>query len=164
MTFQVITIPFDPVLKAFNAADINAFCLNKKVIRTQVEFFQENGSAFWSVFIEYETILSPITKSDPEIKGLTEAGRLCYEKLRQWRKDTADKEGIPPFLIAKNTHLVEIVQKELSSLESLKQIDGFGKKKLEKYGKEITEIIKTFYPKPVSSTEQGLFELHKDKS
>lgn len=95
-----------------------------------------------SVFIEYDTILEP---AGLEATGLTEAGRLCYEELRRWRKETAEKEGIPPFVIAKNSHLVEIVNKEIVTLEALKQINGFGKKKMEKYGKEITGIIEAFF-------------------
>ena len=35
--------------------------------------------------------------------------------------------------------------KEIKTLEALKQVNGFGKKKLEKYGKEITEIVKGFF-------------------
>ena len=52
------------------------------------------------------------------------------------RKETAEKKGIPPFVIAKNSHFVEIVNKEITTLEALKQINGFGKKKIEKYGKD----------------------------
>jgi len=77
--------------------------------------------------------------------NLTEAGKLCYERLRQWRKETAEYEGIPPFVIAKNSHFIEIIKKEITSLEALKQINGFGKKKIEKYGKAIIEIIRAFY-------------------
>ena len=91
--------------------------------------------AYWSVF-EYETILEPAGREPG-----TEAGRVCYEELRRRRKETAEKEGIPPFVIAKNSHFVEIVNKEIVTLEALKQINGFGKKKIEKYGKDITVII-----------------------
>jgi hypothetical protein len=34
------------------------------------------------VFLEYETVLE---HGDGKLKGLTEAGRLCYERLREWR-------------------------------------------------------------------------------
>jgi hypothetical protein len=42
---------------------------------------------------------------------------------------------------------LEIINKEIQTLESLKQINGFGKKKVEKYGKDITEMIRTFFEK-----------------
>ena len=51
--------------------------------------------------VEYETILEHTSN---KAKGLTEAGRLCYERLREWRKQTAEKEGItPPFFVIPKT-------------------------------------------------------------
>jgi len=37
------------------------------------------------------------------------------------------------------------VKKEIKTLEGLKQVDGFGDKKTQKYGKDIIAIINTFY-------------------
>ncbi len=80
-----------------------------------------------------------------EPKGLTEAGRICYEELRKWRRETAEKEGIPPYVICRNSQIGEIVKKEIKTLEGLKQIDGLGDKKTQKYGKDIIDIINAFY-------------------
>jgi len=137
-----LTIAFNETTKSFYTDELNAFCLNKKIVSKKIEFFQDEKNVYWTVFIEYETILER-TSNKP--KGLTEVGRLCYERLREWRKQTAEKEGIPPFVIAKNSHLSEIVQKEIKTLEGLKLIKGFGKKKVEKYGKYIIDLIKSFY-------------------
>ena len=142
MAYEIINIPLSSGSKTFNTDEVNKFCANKKIIERKIKFFQQDGSAFWSVFIEYESILEPTGR---ETEGLTEAGRVCYEQLRRWRKETAEKEGIPPFVIAKNSHFVEIVNKETTTLEALKQINGFGKKKIEKYGKDITGIIDAFF-------------------
>lgn len=142
MPFEIITIPFNSLSKTFDAGDLNDFCINKRVLSTKIEFFNNDKQAFWSVFIDYETILE---KNFNQPTGLTEAGRLCYEKLREWRKLTAEKEGIPPYVIAKNSHLAEIVTKEIITLETLKQLNGFGSKKIEKYGKEICDLMKAFY-------------------
>ena len=142
MSYEIINIPLSPATKSFNTEELNKFCLNKKIITTQVEFFQQDNSAFWTVFIEYDTILETIGK---ETDGLTEAGRICFEELRRWRKEMAEKEGIPPFVIAKNSHFIDIINKETTTIEALKQINGFGQKKIEKYGKTITGIITAFY-------------------
>lgn len=142
MAYEIISIPLAPGSKTFNAEELNRFCANKKILDRKIAFFQQGGNAYWSVFLEYEVMLEP---SDRETAGLTEAGRVCYEELRRWRKETAEKEGIPPFVIAKNSHLVEIVNKEIVTLETLKQINGFGKKKMEKYGNKITGIVKSFF-------------------
>jgi len=145
MPHEIITIPFNSKTKGFYADELNKFCLNKKILSNKIEFFHDEKAVYWTVFIEYETVLE---HSFSEPKGLTEAGRLCYERLREWRKLTAEKEGVPPFVIAKNSHLAEIVNKEIKTLEALKQINGFGRKKVEKYGQDIIEIIKAFYEIP----------------
>jgi len=142
MAYEIINIPLSGNGKIFNAEELNKFCVNKKIIDRKIEFFQQDNNAFWSVFIEYESIVEPAGR---EIAGLTEAGRLCYAELRRWRKETAEKEGIPPFVIAKNSQLVEIINKEITTLEALKRINGFGQKKLEKYGQKITGIITAFF-------------------
>jgi superfamily II DNA helicase RecQ len=41
--------------------------------------------------------------------------------------------------------LSEIIKKEIKTLEALKQINGFGNRKVEKYGKDIIGIINVFY-------------------
>lgn len=49
--------------------------MNKKVNNYKTEFFSENGCTFWTVFIEYEPIISePETKKDDE-KGMDEVVR-----------------------------------------------------------------------------------------
>ncbi|MBA7551372.1 hypothetical protein ES705_43912 [subsurface metagenome] len=145
MAYEIITIAFDKENKIFSAEDLNRFCINKRVLSKKIEFFQDGESSYWTILLEYESVLEP---SGKETGGLTPAQKVCYEKLREWRKETAGKAGIPPFVIAKNSQLVEIISKEVTTLEYLKQINGFGKKKIDKYGKEITGIIIDFFKKP----------------
>lgn len=144
MAYEIVTIPFNAVTKSFHSDDLNRFCLNKKVLNVNIEFFRDEKQAYWTVFIEYDTTLEN-TGNEP--RGLTDAGRLCYEKLREWRKVTAEKEGIPPFVIARNSHFVDIVNKEIHTLEGLKQINGFGRKKVEKYGNDIIGLVNAFFEK-----------------
>jgi|TARA_Y100000031_G_C8161375_1_gene357158 superfamily II DNA helicase RecQ len=142
MAYEILTVPFNPVTKSFHTDNLNRFCMNKHIVSTKSEFFRDGNDAYWTVFVEYEAILETEGKA-PE--KLTETGRLCYEKLREWRKLTAEKDGVPPFVIAKNADLVEVIRKEAKTLEALKQINGFGRKKVEKYGKDLVGIVKTFF-------------------
>ncbi len=82
VTYEIITMPFNITTKSFHTDELNRFCLNKKILSSRVEFFQDEKTAYWTVFLEYETVLE---HSDAKLKGLTEAGRLCYERLREWR-------------------------------------------------------------------------------
>ncbi|MCP4398574.1 MAG: hypothetical protein GY801_14915, partial [bacterium] len=141
---RLFTIPFDPKQELFQDEELRAFLLNKQIKTLRPEFFQANGKAYWSIFAEYENVFSTdIEKSD----GLNEPQKLLFQRLREWRKETANKEGIPVFIIANNSQLAEVVLRDPKTLESLRQIHGFGKKKVDKYGKEILGMIETFYEK-----------------
>ena len=143
MPYAIITIPFNSLQHCFYPDELNSFCLNKKVLMKKVEFFKEGETYYWSVFLEYELVLEQ--GSLDETKGLTQACQLCFKRLKDWRKEKAEKEGIPPYVIATNKQLIEIIKKEIKTIEGLKQIHGFGKKKLEKYGEEITAMMKEFF-------------------
>lgn len=142
MPYQVITLPFDKQTSCFQVEQLNRFCMNKQINYQHVEFFTDGDLAYWTVFLEYEVF---VTSSGKEEAHLTDAGKICYKQLKAWRKEKAEQEGIPPYVIASNSHLVEIVKKEMTTMEALKEIQGFGKKKLEKYGKEITEMVQAFF-------------------
>ncbi len=144
MPIRLFTIPFDPKQELFQDEELRAFLLNKQIKTLRPEVFQANGKAYWSIFAEYENVFSTdIEKSD----GLNEPQKLLFQRLREWRKETANKEGIPVFIIANNSQLAEVVLRAPKTLESLRQIHGFGKKKVDKYGKEILGMIETFYEK-----------------
>ena len=44
-----------------------------------------------------------------------------------------------------NMQLEQIITQKCVTLEHLKTIKGIGKSKIDKYGKEIIEIVKVFY-------------------
>ena len=82
MPYEIITMPFNITTKSFHTDELKRFCLNKKILSSRVEFFQDEKISYWTVFLEYETVLE---HGDGKLKGLTEAGRLGYEGLREWR-------------------------------------------------------------------------------
>jgi len=145
MPVRIHTIPFDLDREIFQDEDLARFLLNKRVKALRPEFFQVNGRAYWTVFVDYETVLSEHKETDKD--SLDEPQKLLFQRLREWRKETAEKAGVPVYIIATNTELMEAVRHAPTTLEALRQIRGFGKKKVEKHGKEIMGIIQAFYEK-----------------
>jgi superfamily II DNA helicase RecQ len=143
--FKIITIPFDRDTKTFDEDVFNKFILNKKIKSYQVNFFQDGEDSFWSVFLEYDPLIEKT--AEKELDGLDKPQRILLDTLKAWRKQRAEKDGVPVFIIGTNKELVDIVKKAPKSIEGLKEIKGFGKAKTSKYGHEITEIIKGFYSK-----------------
>ena len=146
MAVRIITLPFEPHQGIFQDEDLTRFLLNKHVKDLRPEFFQMDGHAYWTVFVNYENVLTEVD-SNNKLDGLDDAQKLLFKRLREWRKEKAEKEGIPVFIIATNKQLMDIVRAVPRSLEALRQINGFGKKKVEKHGKELVTIIQGFYEK-----------------
>ncbi|MGA1793477.1 MAG: HRDC domain-containing protein [Thermoplasmatota archaeon] len=58
----------------------------------------------------------------------------AYDQLRGARNRMAREEGLPPYCIASNLSLVEMVNRGVSTKEELLEVPGFGQGRVEKYG------------------------------
>lgn len=143
--FKIITIPFDRNKKGFNEEVLTKFILNKQLISYHVRFFEDGVDKYWSALLEYNPVLEKTPEKETE--GLDEPQRILLDQLRVWRKERAEKDGVPVYIIGTNKELVNIVKTVPTSLEALKGIKGFGKAKISKYGKELIEMINAFYSK-----------------
>jgi ATP-dependent DNA helicase RecQ len=66
------------------------------------------------------------------------------EYLRMWRRDTAQRQGIPAFTVMHDTSLDELCRVMPQSLAEIRQIYGLGERKTESYGREILAAIGHF--------------------
>ena len=139
MPFKIVTVPFNEEKGAFFEEPLNHIPLAKRIIQYRAEFFTINNRAYWTVFVEYE---APDKDTKDDVTGLNEIDMLLYKRLKEWRRVTAEKRGVPVFIVANNTLLKNIAIKKPVSIESLKSIKGFGKGKIEHYGKDILDIVK----------------------
>ncbi len=64
-----------------------------------------------------------------------------FEALRQWRSQTAKDLGKPPYVIFKDTTLLEIANERPATEDELRQISGVGEKKLLNYGDDVLRIV-----------------------
>ncbi len=71
---------------------------------------------------------------------LTDAQRLTFETLRQWRAETAKEHGVPAYVIFHDSTLAAIAQAQPADMEALTQISGMGSRKLQAYGLQIIDL------------------------
>lgn len=57
-----------------------------------------------------------------------------WEALRACRKQLADKQGVPPYVIFHDTTLFDMLERKPQTLDELAGVSGVGAAKLEKYG------------------------------
>ena len=71
----------------------------------------------------------------------SDADALLLNKLKEWRRTKANSLNIPAFVILHDKSLRQIASIIPDSNSKLLTVEGIGNAKLEKYGKEILEII-----------------------
>jgi ATP-dependent DNA helicase RecQ len=64
-----------------------------------------------------------------------------WEALRACRKELADKQGVPPYVIFHDTTLFDMLERNPGNLSELAEISGVGAAKLEKYGEVFLEAL-----------------------
>ncbi|OEY68098.1 DNA helicase RecQ [Marinobacter sp. X15-166B] len=64
-----------------------------------------------------------------------------WEVLRACRKELADKQGVPPYVIFHDTTLFDMLERKPATLEELAEVSGVGSAKLEKYGETFLQAI-----------------------
>jgi ATP-dependent DNA helicase RecQ len=72
---------------------------------------------------------------------LTAEGEALFERLRGWRTSVAKELGMPPYVIFHDSTLRLIAASPPSTLDQLRQVNGVGDTKLEKYGRQILEVL-----------------------
>lgn len=70
--------------------------------------------------------------------------RILFGYLKKLRKNIADSEDVPPYIIFSDATLLEMVQTMPESKQQLLNITGVGKIKLEKYGNLFLDKIKEY--------------------
>ena len=95
-------------------------------------------------------------RKDPEVKkttGRANGGRsgspvseqitdkAGWEALRACRKELADKQGVPPYVIFHDTTLFGMLERKPRTLDELAEVSGVGAAKLEKYGEIFLQTI-----------------------
>ncbi len=80
------------------------------------------------------------------VEALDADVRARFEVLRNWRRDRASEQHVPPYVIFQDKTLLEIAIAEPGSLDALGRISGVGQSKLDRYGKGVLEALADALP------------------
>ena len=70
-----------------------------------------------------------------------EADADLLEALRNWRRERAKRDGVPPYVILHDKHLVGLAAAKPATMAALARLDGIGPRRLELYGDEILAVM-----------------------
>ncbi|WP_111496199.1 DNA helicase RecQ [Marinobacter bohaiensis] len=93
-------------------------------------------------------------RKDPERKRRSKSGGgsrrevavsdpAGWDALRARRKELADQQGVPPYVIFHDATLLAMLEHKPRDIEAMGEINGVGAAKLEKYGQAFLEVIRT---------------------
>ncbi len=98
-------------------------------------------------------------------KKIRPSDEPLYEALKSLRKQLAEVQELPPYMIFHDSTLEQMIADRPSSPTELQYINGVGESKLARYGKEFLTVIKQF-PRPdvlnnqLSDTVNDTLELY----
>ncbi len=84
------------------------------------------------------------------------------QQIKAWRNAQADEEDLPIYMVLPQKTMYDLVEKLPVTKRELKEISGFGKKKVQKYGDEIIDIIRQYLQ--VSHLDKLETELPEEES
>jgi ATP-dependent DNA helicase RecQ len=83
------------------------------------------------------------------------AGSPLWEALRAKRREIAEEQDVPPYVIFHDATLMEMISAMPQNLRQMAAISGIGARKLELYGEQFLEVIRAHAetPAPASSED-----------
>lgn len=115
------------------------------------EFVGQGDNSFWALAVEF--LEGPAPSGPGSARGgkprvdykevLSPADFALFAKLRDWRKATAEQEGVPVYAILTNEQLAGIATKRPASLAALREVEGIGEAKGGKYGAAVLAVVAT---------------------
>ncbi len=73
------------------------------------------------------------------------ADPALYQRLREWRSETARRQGVPAYVVFHDRTLTELAARRPSDLVELGALPGIGRAKLDRYGKDLLEIVASIH-------------------
>jgi superfamily II DNA helicase RecQ len=144
--------------------EVNVFLRANRILSVERHFVQDGANSVWAICVSYlgeenrpQTASAKRAKVDYR-EVLSEVDFATFAKLRNLRKDLADREGIPAYALFTNEHLAEMVQRRVRNITGLKEIEGVGEARAAKYGAAFLRLLCADEASPLNGSGGGADE------
>ncbi len=131
--------------------ELNRFLRSVRVLEIKKEFVNALTGQYWAFCITYLPMQGsavPNVSAGGERREkvdyksvLTEAEFERFTALRKIRKQVAEDDAVPPYAVFTDAELAELSKMDELTPMAMQQINGIGKKKVEKYGNEVCRML-----------------------
>lgn len=164
MQLKAFTIPIHDSGGALD--EVNTFLRANRVLAVDRHFVQDGANSVWAICVSY---LGEANR--PQAAGgkrpkvdyrevLSTADFAVFARLRNLRKELAEREGVPAYALFTNEQLAEMVQRHVGSLTELKEIEGVGDARAAKYGTAFLALL-TEEPPRANGSAGGAHEAER---
>ena len=130
--------------------DLNRFLRGHRVLAVERELVREEGGAYWAVCVEFLPLVGGGAASQGGVAGkpkvdykevLGDADFAVFSRLRQLRKEAAERDGLPVYAVFTNEQMAAMVTGKVDSLAGMQKIEGVGGARIEKYGAAFLAVL-----------------------
>jgi superfamily II DNA helicase RecQ len=148
MAFRFFVVPIRSVEAA--QAELNAFLRGHRVLSIERRWVDQGENSCWSFCVDY---LESAGSSGVPGKDGSSRVRIDYReqlspedfavfaRLRDLRKEIAQAESVPIYMVFTNQQLAQMVQARATTKAALEKIAGVGDARIDKYGHKVLEFL-----------------------
>jgi superfamily II DNA helicase RecQ len=129
---------------------LNRFLGSHKVLRIDKHLVSDCANSFWALSVDYLGKTSAdIHGKGPDFKKnridykevLSDEDFKIFSRLREVRKELAQRDGVPVFAVFTNEQLAAMVQKKVKGKVEMQQIEGIGKSKMDRWADDMLKVL-----------------------
>ena len=161
MPFAIFHIPSLHAVES--QTELNLFLRSHRVLKVERQFVADGEQSFWTFCVDYldgapnatgGSSQSSSTKTKVDYREVLKPDEFAlFAKLRDFRKQVAQAESVPVYVVFTNEQLAQVVQQGASSLADLEKIDGIGGARAEKYGQRLLDSLAKLRVSPTSGSQ-----------
>ena len=157
---QYISFFISPFGEKSVTDELNAFLRSHRIVNVEKRLIDGERGTGWVFLVEYGNENSKNATNSPSQRidyreVLNPVEYALYDKLRNLRKEIADKAGIPVYAVFTNDHLAGMVKNPPKTAKELLSISGIGESRVKQYGEA---FINLFLTEGQAPEEQGKSE------
>ena len=142
--------------------ELNTFLRGIQTITINRELICQENRFYWAIAVEYSTGTKKDVRKSELVKKkidykevLSPEDFSIFATLRDWRKETAGREAVQLYNVFMNEQLAAMVQKRVTTKAGLRELDGVGDARVQKYGDAVLGILKDAFSRLEKKDETG---------
>ena len=137
--------------------ELNAFLKSNRIVNVEKRLLDGERGTGWIFLVEYGADnKTPSSSASPRVDYrdiLSEQEYALFDKLRQLRKELAEKQGIPVYAIFTNDHLANMVKNKAATLKAIAALPGVGEARVKQYGEQFLKVLSEHSPETHEAAE-----------